>query len=126
MKTLIALAAAFMLYVQPAQADEFYPTKTHSATYAGSSTSITTPTSSYIDVLQITCTTACYIALASTPTTGNAGMAAYAATPSATETTSVYIPANFPHFYRVGDGRIDVAVIQVSTGGTLYVTELSK
>jgi len=125
MKTFLTILAAIVLYVQPVAADEYYPLKTHLKAFTGTSSSLATPTSSNIDVLRISCTAACYVAFASTPTAGAAGMAAYAATPSASETTSIYIPADLPEYFRVS-GRVDVAVIQVSAGGTLHVTEMSK
>lgn len=120
MKTFIALAAAFLLYVQPAHAfTEYVPINNHAVTIAGTSAASTTPTAIGVNVIRLTCTAACYVAIAAS------GQAVYAATPSVTEVTSVYIPANTPEYFRIGS-RSKIAVIQVSGGGTLYVTEMSK
>jgi hypothetical protein len=47
--------------------------------------------------------------------------------PTATATTSSYLPANFPEYFVVaGNGTEKVAVIQASAAGSLSITEMTQ
>jgi len=122
MKKLLAL---FMLMASPAFADmgavPYIPVTNHTVTIASSSAGSVTPTAQGIDNIRIVCTVACYVAIAAS------GEAVVAATPSGSggAVTSVYMPANVPEVFRIGS-RSKVAVLGVSAGGTLYMTEMSK
>jgi len=118
MKKLLAIAA-LLLFIQPAQADEYVPINNHIVSIGSASASSTTPTAVGINVLRLVCTVNCYVAIAAS------GEAVYAATPTVVEVTSQYLPANVPEYFRIGS-RSKVAVIKVSSSGSLLITELSK
>ncbi len=123
MKKILSIALAFALYIPVAHAASdavpYTPINTHIVTIAGTSAATTTPTSLYVDVIRVVCTVDCYVAIAAS------GQGVYAATPSVSETTSVYLPANVPEYFRIGS-QSKIAVIQVTSGGSLIVTEMSK
>ena len=50
---------------------------------------------------------------------------AFAAAPTATATNGVYLKKDWPTTYRISPGE-KVAAFQVSTGGTVYVSELTR
>ena len=92
----------------------------HQVTIGGTSAASTTPSAVGVDVLRAVCSAACYVAIAAS------GQAVIAYTPSVTATTSVYLPANTPEYFRIGS-RSKIAVIKFAAAtGTLFVTEMSK
>jgi len=87
------------------------PSTTQTVTISGTSAATTNALSKNIVVIRVLATSACFI---------NIGTGTPTATSSGTP-----IPANVPEYFRVnGNETIKVAVIQISSGGALYVTEM--
>lgn len=88
----------------------FYPATHQSVAYTGTAGTISNGVSTGISVIRVVATTAAYIKIAKTPTATS---------------SDVYLPANLPEYFVVNEGE-KVSAIQVSTGGTLHVTEMTK
>jgi hypothetical protein len=87
------------------------PSTTQTVAISGTSAATTNALSKNIVVIRVLATTACFI---------NIGTG----TPTAT-TSNTPLAANIPEYFRVnGNETIKVAGIQLSTGGSLYVTEM--
>lgn len=86
-----------------------YRPRTHQkVAYTGTAGTISNAVGADISVVRVVCTTAAYIAIAKSPTaTAN----------------DVYMPANVPEYFTLRPGE-KVSAIQVSSGGTLHVTEM--
>jgi len=79
-----------------------------SIAYTGTAGTITTAISDGVTKVRIVCTSAAYIAFGAAPTATTAG---------------VYVPADSPEYFTVSPGE-KVSAIQLSSGGTLHVTEI--
>lgn len=87
------------------------PSTTQTVTISGTSTATANALSKNTVVIRVLATTACFI---------NIGTGIPTATTSGTP-----LPANVPEYFRVnGYETVKVAVIQLSSGGALYVTEM--
>jgi hypothetical protein len=87
------------------------PSTTQTVTVSGSSSATSNALSKNTVVIRVLATTACFIKIGTN-------------TPSAT-TSDVPIAANVPEYFRVnGYETLKVAVIQLASGGALYVTEM--
>ena len=87
------------------------PSTTQTVTISGASAATTNALSKNTIVIRVLATTACFINI----DTG---------TPTAT-TSNTPLAANVPEYFRVnGNETIKVAGIQLSAGGSLYVTEM--
>jgi hypothetical protein len=87
------------------------PSTTQTVAISGTSAATTNALSKNIVVIRVLATTACFI---------NIGTG----TPTAT-TSNTPLAANIPEYFRVnGNETIKVAGIQLSTSGSLYVTEM--
>jgi hypothetical protein len=84
------------------------PVLTQTVTVAGTSAATTNPVGSRIELIRVISSTDCYIEIGTTPTA---------------TVTSMYLPAYLVEYFRVASGTDKVAVLQVATGGTLFVTE---
>lgn len=84
----------------------FYPGATQSIAIGASSVS-TTAMDSYTQAIRLYATSDCFVAFGTTATT-----------------SSMFIPANFPSYFRTKPAQT-ISVIQYSTSGTLYVTEMT-
>lgn len=91
----------------PQTFDAIYPGVTQAVTYDGS-TQTTNAVGAHTTVVQVTCTTAAFVAIAPNPT--------------ASSTNGAYVPANTPVKFGINPGD-KVAAIKVASGGTMYVTE---
>ena len=49
----------------------------------------------------------------------------FGAAPVATATNGIFITKNYPHYFAIHGGE-KVAAIQATTGGTVYVSELTR
>ena len=116
------LVWAIFAMVTQASAEEFQPLDNSSyvMTVGGTSTQTTTTLSGFIDAVRLVCTAACYVAIGASPQT-----AAFTAGNATGQ--DIYLPADTPQVFRVPRSTQNViAAIQVSSGGTLYITEMSK
>ncbi len=86
------------------------PGTTQSKAYTGTAGTIDDPISGGITVIRVWLTTAGYIAIDASPTA---------------TTSDIPMPANTPEYFVVPPGS-KVSAIQASSGGTLYVTEMSR
>ena len=87
------------------------PSTTQTVTISGTSAATANALSKNTIVIRVLATSACFI---------NIGTGTPTATSSGTP-----IPANVPEYFRVnGNETIKVAVIQLTSGGALYVTEM--
>lgn len=85
--------------------------KTHqSVAFTGTAGTISNAIGAQINLIRVVVTEAAYIAIAKSPTATSAG---------------VYLPADTPEYFTVNGGE-KVSAIQVSSGGTLHVTEMTK
>ena len=79
-----------------------------SAAYTGTAGTITTAFSSAMKKARVVVTSAAYIKIGVAPTA---------------TTSDVYMPADAPEYFTVATGE-KVSAVQVSSGGTLHVTEI--
>jgi hypothetical protein len=79
-----------------------------SVAYTGTAGVITNAFGSGVQKVRVVATTACYVA--------------FGAAPTAT-TSSAYLPADSPEYFTVSPGE-KVSAVQLSSGGTLHVTEI--
>jgi hypothetical protein len=79
-----------------------------SVAYTGTAGIITNGVGGQIRAVRVVCTSAAYIAFNATATTAG-----------------IYVPANTPEVWQIEPGD-KVSAIQVSSGGTLHVTELDS
>ena len=84
------------------------PDITQTVTVAGASAATTNPVSIRTEIIRIVSTTDCYVEIGSAPVATAADW---------------YLPAYLVEYFRVEPGSDKVAVLQVSAGGTLFVTE---
>ena len=122
----IALAlVVFLLFAVPVKAAEYFPVKTYHNTYTSTAQAVTEATIS--PVVRLTCTTACYYALATTTanSTSASSILASAQSINATSTTTHYLPADVPVEHNAGRG-VFLLIIQVSSSGIFHFTELSR
>jgi len=87
-----------------------YPVTSQSVAYTATAGTITNAVGSHINRVHITTTTAAFIALGAAPTA---------------TTSDMYIPADTPILITIKPGQ-KVSAIQLTTGGTLYVTEMTE
>jgi len=85
---------------------------TQTVTVSGTSAATSSALDAQCRVVQLVSTENCYIL----PGAG---------TPTATATNGMFILKDWPHYINVSGGE-KIAAIQVSTGGTLYVSELTQ
>lgn len=78
--------------------------------YTGTHGVITNATNASTQVIRVVCTTAAYIAIGTAPVA---------------TTSDMYVPANVPEYFIVNGAR-KVSAVQVSSGGALHVTEMSR
>jgi hypothetical protein len=86
------------------------PGVTQTKAYTGTAGTIDDPISDGITVIRVWLTTAGYIAIGSSPTA---------------TTSDIPMPANTPEYFVVPPGS-KVSAIQASSGGNLYVTEMTR
>jgi hypothetical protein len=79
-----------------------------SAAYTGTHGVITNAISAGVQKVRVVVTTAAYIKIASSPTATS---------------SDVYMPADTPEYFTIKEGE-KVSAIQVSSGGTLHVTQI--
>lgn len=79
-----------------------------SAAYTGTAGTITNAMTAGIHKARVVVTTAAYIKIGSSPTAA---------------ATDVYMAADSPEYFTISEGE-KVSAIQVSSGGTLHVTEI--
>lgn len=117
-KTLVsaALFAALFLAVPAQAADVYKPRASVVFPFGGVAQAMTNDLGSFTQVVRLLCTSACFVAIGST---------AADAVVTATGTTSYYLPANAAEYFRVNPGA-NIAVIQASSSGTLYITEMTQ
>ncbi len=88
-----------------------YKPSTHqSVAYTGTAGTISNATGSMTQVIRVVATSACYIAIGSSPTA---------------TTSDIYLPAAVPEYFVVPPSS-KVSAIQASAGGTLHVTEMTR
>lgn len=80
-----------------------------SKAYTGTAGTIDTAVGTNTLKVRVVCTSAAYIVIGNSPTATTAG---------------VYVPADTPEYFSITPG-MKVSAIQVTTGGTLHVTEVS-
>ena len=85
---------------------------TQTVTVSGTSAATSSGVNAQCRVVQLVSTEHCYIL----PGTG---------TPTATAANGMFILKDWPHYVHVTGGE-KIAAIQVSAGGTLYVSELTE
>jgi hypothetical protein len=88
----------------------YRPVKTQTITTSGSSAALSTAVVEGVDAVYLTATENCYVA--------------WGASPTAT-TSDMYLAKDWPYCMKIAVGE-KLAALQVSTGGTLYVTEVSE
>ena len=96
-----------------------YTANTQRIPYGGSSVVVTNAFNGQTRVVRLVCTSACYIAV------GASSGSSVTNTLYATAATGAYLPTNVPELFMVSGGQ-HVAVVQVSSGGALTVTEMTK
>ena len=120
----IILAAMLVAVALPAaaqQGEPLRPVKTQWLDYHSTSLNATDRTGEFIRHLRLMCTTACYVAISSSQEiSADATSAA-----SAESTTSFSLPANVPMLV-LAPGLAIVSAIQESSGGILFITEMSR
>lgn len=88
-----------------------YKAGTHqTVSYTGTAGTISNATGNTTQVIRVVATTACYIAIGSSPTA---------------TTSDIYMPANVPEYFVVPPSS-KVSAVQVSSGGALHVTEMTR
>ena len=75
--------------------------------YTGTAGTITNAVGGQTRIVRVVMTTAGYVAIGSTATT-----------------SSAYMPADIPDYFKINPGE-RVSAIQLSSGGTLHITELT-
>lgn len=88
----------------------YKPGATQVASYTGTAGVITNPVAAGVQIVRVTLTTAGHIAIGTAPTA---------------TTSDIYMPANVPEYFVVPP-LCKVSAIQVSSGGNLHVTEMSR
>ena len=122
MRKLLILALALLAF--PAHAQEIYrPVLNQTMTFDSVSRVVTNyQVGKNIPVLRLVCSQSCFVAFSPSAltwaTVGTPG-------PHASSATGFFIPANTPEFVLNRQQSL-VAVIALSTAGTLYITEMSK
>jgi hypothetical protein len=79
-----------------------------SVAYTGTAGTITNAVGAHTNRVRVVVTTAAYIKIGNTPTA---------------TTSDPYIPADAPEYFSITPG-MKVSAVQVSSGGTLHVTEI--
>lgn len=92
------------------QSCHYYPLTTQKASYTGTAAAISTAISNNVHVVRVVATTACYIAVGSSPTA---------------TTSDMYLPAAIPEYLTIHPGQ-KISAVQVAAGGDLYVTEMTQ
>ena len=117
LNSLTFFTAMLCLLASAAFAEEPYrPVKTTLFPFGSASQAMTSDIGTNIRVVRLLCTATCYVAIG---TTSSDALAV------AGGTTSHFLAANEAEYFKVGGGA-NIAVIQVSGAGNLYVTEMSK
>jgi hypothetical protein len=80
-----------------------------SVAYTGTAGTITNAVGAQTYKVRVVCTTAAYVLIGNSPTATSA---------------AVYVPADTPEYFTITPGQ-KVSAIQVSSGGTLHVTEIT-
>lgn len=80
-----------------------------SVAYTGTAGTIANIVGPYITKVRVVATTAAYIKIGNSPTA---------------TTSDVYMPADSPEYFTITPGQ-KVSAIQVASGGTLHVTEIT-
>lgn len=78
--------------------------------YTGTAGVVSNATGAYITVIRVVLTSAGHVAIGSDPTA---------------TTSDIYMPANVPEYFIVPPSS-KVSAVQVSAGGDLHVTEMSR
>ncbi len=77
--------------------------------YTGTAGTISNVITSGVSIVRIVCTTDAYVKIGASPTA---------------TTSDMFVPANTPEYFAVpDDGTVKVSAVQLSSGGTLHVTE---
>ena len=92
---------------------------THSMGFSGTSRALTDQFTSQTDIIRVLCSQHCLIQV------GVSGTTAPAVVTASGVTSSKYIPANIETFMKVPRNGV-LAVIAVSTGGVIYVEEMTR
>lgn len=79
-----------------------------SVSYSATAGTITNAVSNGVQKVRVVATTACYVTIGKSPTA---------------TTASAYLPADSPEYFTVAEGE-KVSAVQLSSGGTLHVTEI--
>ena len=114
-----------MLLSFPANAGELYrPILGHSFPFDGTGRAVTDPSGfkggynigAFTEIIRLVCSQSCFVAFSATDVTPSI---------TATSATAMFLPANTPELFATrGRGRI--AVIRLTTDGTLFINEMSK
>ena len=119
------LTAILSLLAFTARAEDVYrPILTHQMPYDGTGRAVTDTNGylggynvgDYTQILRLVCSSACFVAFSITGVTP---------TITASASTAHYLPANVPEYFRTA-GRQKIAVIRLTTDGTLYISEMSR
>lgn len=87
-----------------------YPSTTQTVAYTGTAGAISNAVGANIHRVRITVTTDAFVAFGSAPTA---------------TTSDMYVSAGYDHLFTIKPGQ-KVSAVQVSTGGNLYVTEMTQ
>lgn len=79
-----------------------------SAAYTGTAGTISNAVNAQTELVRVVVTSHAFVAIGATATSA-----------------STYVPANTPEYFAIGAGE-KVSAIQVASGGTLHVTEMTK
>lgn len=86
------------------------PSTTQSVAYTGTAGTITNAVGGQTRVVRLVATSAAHVAIGGAPTA---------------TTGDVYLPADMPETFLINPGE-KVSAVQVSAGGTLHVTEMTR
>ena len=118
------LASFFVLALAyPAMAEEYRPILNQSMPFDATSRPITAYwTGRTVQALRLICSQSCFVAFGVSEATWSTSLPL---APFASAATGLFLPANVAETV-LNKGSSRIAVVALSTGGTLYVTELSK
>lgn len=125
MKRLLIAFLALILPAIPAHAEGLYrPIFGHSMPFDGTGRAVTDSAGhlggynigSFTEIIRLVCSQSCFVAFSATGVTPSI---------SATSATAMFLPANVPELFSTR-GRARIAVIRLTSDGTLYINEMSK
>ena len=88
----------------------YLPGTTQNVAYTGTAGTITNAVGSETQVIRVVLTSAGFVAIGASPTA---------------TTSDMYMPAGVPEYFIVRPGQ-KVSAVQSASGGTLYVTEMTR